>query len=122
MAVGFLIAAIVSGVAFFVHAIQGTSEVKAPLLDSAMAEGPKYTLYLAWHCCTLALGTVTLGFAWAAFVPSAWDVGAIMTLTTGLCTIWGLLLQRQAGVGFLVLPQWSGFLVITLAGLWSLVA
>lgn len=122
MSIGFLIAAIVSGIAFFVHWIAGTKEVKSPLLDSGMDDQPKYTLYLVWHCCTVILLAVTIGYVWAAFDSMAWDVGLILTLLVGLCAIWGAVLQLGHKRPFLSLPQWVGFAVIVMAAVSSLMS
>ena len=121
MIIGFLIAAIVSALLFGVHLFVGTGEVHAPLMESGIDQGPRYTLYLVWHMVTVLLGVMAAGFAWAAFVPSAWDVGVVLVVMAGLCTVWGAWLQMSAKLPLAVLPQWTGLAAVCGAGAWSLI-
>ena len=121
MATGFIIAAVISGIAFVVHAFSGTKLVKGPLFEGVAEEQPRLTLFLVWRCATIILGVVSVGFLWAALSPDAWEVGAIAVVMTGACGLWGACLQISSRVKFFKPPQWVGFLAIAVAGASSLV-
>ncbi len=121
MNVALIVAASLSLITWAIHTFLGGREVARPLLRSSMKPVPKYTNYYCWHLVTLTLAAMTAGFAYAALVPAGLDVALLMTALSASFCIWSLALVLWKRRRLLELPQWSLFLLITVAAVIGLV-
>ncbi len=116
MNLGFLAAALASGLTTAIHVFLGGPQLVGPLLGSALAPTVKHTHYYCWHLVTLVLCTMSAGFGWAAVAPGALELAVALTGLSASFGLWSVVLVIWSGQSSLELPQWSLFLGIAAAG------
>jgi len=119
MNTGFAAASVLSLITWGLHTFAGGAEVAGPLLRSEMPPVAKWTAYYCWHLVTIVLSLMAVSFAYAAFVPSGRDVAALATALSVSSGLWSLVLVVWRYRHPWRLPQWSLFLVISLAAVWG---
>lgn len=114
------IAAVLSFATMWAHIIVGGRYIARPLLKSEMHAVPKYTNYFVWHMVTIVLGGMSIAFALAAYAPAAWELAIFaLVLAIGFCVL-NLAVVITRRQSFIYIPQWSFFLLISLAGCLSI--
>lgn len=117
MNIALALAALLALLTWGIHTFVGGPYIVKPLLKSAMHPVPKYTNYYCWHLVTLVLFAMSVGFGYAAMVPSGLDVAVLLTVLSASFALWSLALVVLSRRKFFELPQWSLFVAITAAAL-----
>lgn len=114
------IAATLNAATLVTHIFVGGRYIARPLLKSEMHSVAKFTNYFCWHMVTITLLGTSASFALAAQYNSAWELGVLATaLSIGFCLL-NLLIVVVKKQRFLFMPQWSFFLLISIAALMSI--
>ena len=120
---GFAIAATLSAVGLVVHSVLGNRLVVRPLLKARdITPASRWINFLTWHVATVMLAFTAAGFAWAALRPDAVDIAAGLTAVTATLTLLGLYVCRRARFRPWRVPPVVVFTLMSLAGLWGLLA
>jgi hypothetical protein len=119
-----IIAAGLAAVTFGVHFFAGGADVAAPLLASALAPEPKFTLYAVWHMASAALALSSAGLFIGA-IPRHVRASRYLVLFISIlwCTfgiVFLVIAAAQPERGwFLKMPQWILLLPVGLLGFWG---
>lgn len=117
----FLSAGLLACFTALVHVFAGGPSVAAPLLDSAIAEVPRLTMYACWHLVSVALAGSGLALLAAARPAAAAQSRALVGFIAALWLGFGLVILavalQQPGSGWLwKMPQWVILLPVGLLG------
>jgi hypothetical protein len=116
-----LSASILAAATTAIHVLMGGHDVAAPLLDSALAEAPRLTLYAVWHMATAALALSAAALFFGA-MPRHATAGRSMVLFVSVLwlafgAVFIVVAATQPGTGlYLKLPQWILLLPVGLLG------
>ncbi len=112
----FLIAAVAGAAIALIHMIGGGQTAARPLLESGLADNPKFTNYYAWHIVTIVLIAMSAGYLMAAFNASHTNLAVMMTLLNAAFALWSVLLIVWKRQPIWELPQWVLFLPVAVIG------
>ncbi|MEM7078522.1 MAG: hypothetical protein AAF513_07840 [Pseudomonadota bacterium] len=110
------VAAALAAFTAVVHVLGGGRSAARPLLDSALADEPKYTNYYCWHMVSIIIAFMAACFALSAARLASIDLAIGATLLAVLFAAWSLLLIVWKRQPVMRLPQWILFLPIALTG------
>lgn len=120
MNIAFAIAGVLALATGGIHTFLGGKEAAVPLLASKLLPVPKFTNYYTWHMVTITLFAMACGYFYGAFSPDGFEIAVLLT---GLSVCYaalsfGLIITKKRRL--LELPQWSLFLVISIAALFGI--
>jgi hypothetical protein len=109
-------AAILSFLVLMAHIFGGGRTIARPLLDSDLAEVPKYASYYCWHMVTIIILYMTISFTLSASDLASTDLAWGSSILAILFAAWSFFLCLWKKQGLLKLPQWIMFLPIAVTG------
>lgn len=116
MNVFFIIAAALSALTWAIHVFAGGRFIARPLLDSNLADVPKFTHYYCWHIVSIVLAFMPVGFCIGAAGTGGRELVLMTTALAAAFAVWSLVLVVWKRQSPLRLPQWALFLPIAIFG------
>lgn len=100
-----------------VHTFAGEVWIARPLLAASdLRRVPKLTAFYCWHMVTILLFAMAAGFARAASVAEAHELGVACTALAGAFAVWNIALVAGSRISPVLMPQWALFLPILVFG------
>ena len=119
----FLAAGIWARIVTLIHIFLGGTKIARPLLNSSdMGSQAKFTNYMCWHMVTTTLAVMSIGFIYAAFVPSGFDIAIVMIILAVLEVIVNLGMIFYFKLKFKTHPQFVFFILMAGLGISGLFA
>jgi len=113
----FMSAALLCLIIAGIHVFVGGPQLVRPLRSSTnLHPVVRETHYECWHFVSICLAAIAGQFFWAAFVPSAYEVAVVGTLTATAFCLWGLALVPCVGQRYRDMPQGFLFLPVAILG------
>jgi len=117
----YLLPAAISVALLIYHLFSGGPEVVRPLLASQeLPPDVVHTLYICWHVVTIVLATFVAAYLLATFDLAFRSYAFAATVIAGVIAIWSFAVVVWKRQKHRQMPQWIAFLVLALAGGWSL--
>jgi membrane-bound acyltransferase YfiQ involved in biofilm formation len=114
----FLAAAGLSALICGAHIVMGGREAARPLLAAAELDRvAKFTNYYCWHLVTIAIGALTVAFAYASQTVASTDIAAFATGIAFLFGAWSLGMIAKFRLPPMQFGQWALFFPVSLLGL-----
>ena len=118
---GFALAALLCLLTFAVHTFVGGKYAARPLLAAHdFDRASRWLNYMTWHMVTVLLLVMTAGYAWAAFVPQAREVGVLLTGLAAILSPLSVWVAMKGGIKPWRFPSSWLFALIVAAGLFGL--
>jgi hypothetical protein len=119
----FLLAAIVLVGGLLVHSFVGSRVVVRPLLAAHDITAPsRWINFLTWHMVTVGLAFMAAGYAWAAIRPGAADIAAGLTVLAIVFALLCLGVCLRAKFKPWRIPPFDLFVIVSIVGLWGVLA
>ncbi len=114
---GFALAALICLITFAVHTFVGGKYAARPLLAARdFDRASRWLNYMTWHMVTVLLLAMTAGYAWAAFVPQAREVGILLTALAAVLSPLSVWVAMKGGIKPWRFPSSWLFLLVLGAG------
>ena len=120
---GFALAAILAAAGFAVHCIIGSRAVVRPLLAARdLTPVSRWINFFTFHIATILLAFMAAGFAWAAIRADAADIAIGLTALAVSLAVLCLGVCLRARFRPWRVPPFDLFVLVSLAGLWGVLA